>query len=54
MCASFQAKVRRFTALVEEAAKKNRQLIALGSKCPSLVPLTVVLLTELFLIVVPM
>jgi hypothetical protein len=27
-----QAEVRRLTALVEEAAKKNRQLIAIGSE----------------------
>jgi hypothetical protein len=27
-----QAEVKRLTALVEEAAKKNRRLIALGSK----------------------
>jgi hypothetical protein len=29
---SVQAEVKRLTALVEEAAQKNRKLIALGSK----------------------
>jgi hypothetical protein len=29
-----QAEVRRLTALVEEAAKKNRQLITIGSEFP--------------------
>jgi hypothetical protein len=49
---SFQAEVGHLTALVEEAAKKNRALIAIGSKRPAPLPLIVVLLIGLFLRVV--
>ena len=52
MWVSFQAEVKRLTALVEEAAKKNRQLIAIGSKCPPLMPLNVALFAVLSLTVV--
>jgi hypothetical protein len=49
---SFQAEVNRLTALVEDAAKKNHALISIGSKCPTLLPLIVVLRIGMFLRVV--
>jgi hypothetical protein len=52
MWVSFQAEVKCLTASVEEAAKKNRQLIAIGSKYPLLVPLNVALFAVLSLTVV--
>jgi hypothetical protein len=47
-----QAEVKRLTALVEDAAKKNRQLIAIGSKLSPSQVFGVLLLFLLFLMVV--